>query len=247
MVVIEPVATGEDSTNEKIPVVKPVKDRTSSSTATNMEDDSLRGGDAGYTSDGFETASETEFNDEDGRKEGERDLKVDTEASSKDKEDQQSHEQSLELEENKEEKALAEANLVKNEGNALFKAGCYEEALSKYETALQVVTNVSASAEICSVCHANLAACFYKLEKFEETIKECTKALELNPKYIKVLHRRGEAHEKLEHFEEAISDMTKVLELDPSNDQARRNIVRLKPLADEKREKMKEEMIGKLA
>lgn len=42
-------------------------------------------------------------------------------------------------------------------------------------------------------------------------------------------------------------DMTKVLELDPSNDQARRNVVRLKPLADEKREKMKEEMIGKLA
>lgn len=38
--------------------------------------------------------------------------------------------------------------------------------------------------------------------------------------------------------------MTKILELDPSNDQARRSIIRLKPLADEKREKMKEEMIG---
>lgn len=49
---------------------------------------------------------------------------------------------------------------------------------------------------------------FYLLQgKFEETIKECTKALELNPKYIKVLHRRGEAHEKLEHFDEAIAGM----------------------------------------
>lgn len=38
--------------------------------------------------------------------------------------------------------------------------------------------------------------------------------------------------------------MTKILELDPSNDHARRTIIRLKPLADEKREKMKEEMIG---
>ncbi|CDP20931.1 unnamed protein product [Coffea canephora] len=37
--------------------------------------------------------------------------------------------------------------------------------------------------------------------------------------------------------------MTKVLEVDPSYDQARRQIVRLKPLADEKRQKMKEEMI----
>lgn len=40
--------------------------------------------------------------------------------------------------------------------------------------------------------------------------------------------------------------MTKILELDSSNDQARRTIIRLKPLADEKREKMKEEMIGEL-
>lgn len=42
------------------------------------------------------------------------------------------------------------------------------------------------------------------------------------------------------------TDMTKILEVDPSNDQARRNVIRLKPLADEKREKMKEEMIGEL-
>lgn len=42
------------------------------------------------------------------------------------------------------------------------------------------------------------------------------------------------------------ADWTKVMELDPSNDQARRNIRRLEPIAAEKREKMKEEMIGKL-
>ena len=41
--------------------------------------------------------------------------------------------------------------------------------------------------------------------KYENTIKECTKALELNPVYVKALLRRGEAHEKLEHFEEAIA------------------------------------------
>lgn len=41
--------------------------------------------------------------------------------------------------------------------------------------------------------------------------------------------------------------MKKVIELDPSNDQARRTIRRLEPLAAEKREKMKEEMIGMFA
>ncbi|KAM1721268.1 hypothetical protein TB2_022368 [Malus domestica] len=63
---------------------------------------------------------------------------------------------------------------------------------------------------------------------------------------MKALLRRAETHEKLEHFEEAIVDMKSVLELDPSNDQAKMAIRRLGPLAEEKREKMKEEMIGKL-
>ena len=41
-------------------------------------------------------------------------------------------------------------------------------------------------------------------------------------------------------------DMKKILELDPTNEQAKKSIRRLEPLAEEKREKMKEEMIGKL-
>lgn len=40
--------------------------------------------------------------------------------------------------------------------------------------------------------------------------------------------------------------MTKILELDRSNEEARRTIIHLKPLAEAKREKMKEEMIGEL-
>ncbi|RVW84728.1 Tetratricopeptide repeat protein 1 [Vitis vinifera] len=81
-------------------------------------------------------------------------------------------------------------------------------------------------------------------EKIEDAIKECTKALELNPTYMKALTRRAEAHEKLEHFE-ALADTKKILELDPSNSQARRAIPRLEQLAKEKQEKLKEEMIGK--
>ena len=39
-------------------------------------------------------------------------------------------------------------------------------------------------------------------------------------------------------------DMKKVIEVDPSNQQATRSLFRLEPLAVEKREKMKEEVIG---
>ncbi|XP_020590695.1 tetratricopeptide repeat protein 1 [Phalaenopsis equestris] len=144
------------------------------------------------------------------------------------------------------EKALNQANNAKAEGNKLFGSGLYDEALSQYESALQIASEVPSSEEVRSMCHANRAVCFSKLGKYDDAIKESNKALELNPSYVKALFRRGEAHEKLEHYEEAIADMKKIIELDPSYEQATRNIRRLEPLATEKREKMKEEMIGKL-
>ncbi|ESR66764.1 TPR REGION domain-containing protein [Citrus sinensis] len=194
--------------------------------------------------------------------------------------------------------SFAVTNEAKLEGNKLFGEGKYEEALLQYEVALRVasvperaelasapeakegqsasgkkeVATAPEMAELRSICHSNRGICFLKLGKFEESIKECTKALELNPTYMKALIRRAEAHEKLEHFEEAIAvscsfyvglcslvlnpesciflstfhEMKKILEFDPSNNQAKRTILRLQPLAEEKLEKMKEEMIGKL-
>ncbi|XP_066310484.1 uncharacterized protein [Miscanthus floridulus] len=144
------------------------------------------------------------------------------------------------------EKARSQANDAKAEGNKLFGAGQYEEALSQYEMALQIAAELESSEDIRAACHSNRAVCFLKLGKHDETIKECTKALELNPTYLKALLRRAEAHEKLEHYDEAIADMKKVIEVDPSNQLATRSLFRLEPLAAEKREKMKEEMIAKL-
>ncbi|CAL4942526.1 unnamed protein product [Urochloa decumbens] len=144
------------------------------------------------------------------------------------------------------EKARSQANDAKAEGNKLYAAGKYEEALSQYDMALQITAELESAEDIRSACHSNRAVCFLRLGKHEEAVKESTKALELNPSYLKALLRRAEAHEKLEHYDEAIADMKKVIELDPSNQQATRSLFRLEPLAAEKREKMKEEMIGKL-
>ncbi|KAK9143115.1 hypothetical protein Syun_012515 [Stephania yunnanensis] len=101
---------------------------------------------------------------------------------------------------------LTQANDAKvDDGNDLFKAGKYEEALLKYEIAIQMAPKTPSSVEVRSICDANCVACFSKLGKYEDTIKECTKALELNSSYLKALIRRAEAHEKLEHFEEAVA------------------------------------------
>ncbi|WOL03519.1 tetratricopeptide repeat protein 1 [Canna indica] len=159
--------------------------------------------------------------------------------------DEESFEDAL-TDEQLREKALKQANDAKEEGNKLFRTGQYEDALLQYEVALQIASEVPSPVDVCSMCHGNRAACFLKLNRYKDTVTECTKALELNPSYVKALVRRAEAHEKLENYDEAIADMKKVIELDPANDQARKSIRRLEPIAAEKREKMKEEMISKL-
>ncbi|GMH13788.1 hypothetical protein Nepgr_015629 [Nepenthes gracilis] len=199
-------------------------------------------------SEGFETASEGDDDKEtenDGKEQHEKQQKEEGSEEQNLSPREDNYGDALNDEELKQ-RALAQANDAKLLGNMLFKDEHYEDALSKYEIALQVSSETPLFTELRSICHSNRAICYLKLGNYEETIKECTKALEPNPAYIKALVRRAEAYEKLERFEEAITDMKKILELDPSNDQARRAIVRLEPLAREKMEKMKEEMIGKL-
>ncbi|CAN1847468.1 Tetratricopeptide repeat protein 1 [Linum perenne] len=236
MAVIEEVPL-EDKKQETTQNSTPEKPKSSSESTTNSGDTiapaSTASGSANVRendSDGFETASERDISDND----------------EDNQEGQQHCDSVVNDEEAKQEKALALANDAKLEGNRLFGDMKFEEALVQYDIALQVAAELPSSSDLRSICHSNRAVCFLKLGKYEETVQECTKALEINPSYVKALRRRGEAHEKLEHFEEAIADMKKILELDPSNDFARPSIIRLEPLAAEKREKMKEEMIGKL-
>ncbi|KAJ8767759.1 hypothetical protein K2173_020699 [Erythroxylum novogranatense] len=242
MVVIEP----EETTPETL-----VKQKESTS---NMESDAATSNTVapniitkdGNDSDGFETASEHEVSDSEEKTREETDRTTEDHNHHKQQCKEEEEKDALKDDDERKQQALEQANNEKLEGNKLFGEGKYEESLLRYEIALQVAPEMTSSVELRSICHANRAVCFMKLGKYEDTIRDCTKALELNPSYMKALLRRGEAHEKLEHFEEAINDMKKILELEPSNDQANKSIRRLEPLAAEKREKMKEEMIGKL-
>lgn len=54
-------------------------------------------------------------------------------------------------------------NEAKVEGNKLFGEGLYDEALLKYDHAIQIAPEMSASAEIRAICHNNRATCFFKL------------------------------------------------------------------------------------
>lgn len=44
----------------------------------------------------------------------------------------------------------------------------------------------------------------YLQQKWKEVAQDCTKAVELNPKYVKALFRRAKAYEKLDNKKECL-------------------------------------------
>lgn len=84
------------------------------------------------------------------------------------------------------------------------------------------------------------------MEHHESAVSDCSKALELNPKYLKARLRRAQCYEKLDKLEEALEDYKTVFETDRSNPAVREAIMRLPEEIKIKHEKLKEEMIGKL-
>lgn len=94
--------------------------------------------------------------------------------------------------------------------------------------------------------YSNRAACKLHMEKYDEAIKDCSKAIDLHPHYLKAVLRRAELYEKVEKLEEALADYQRIIELDPSHYIARSACMRLPDQIKEKNEKLKEEMMGKL-
>ncbi|XP_038070731.1 tetratricopeptide repeat protein 1-like [Patiria miniata] len=137
-----------------------------------------------------------------------------------------------------------EAQTHKTRGNELFKSGEFADAVHAYSQALQH----------CPLCYkkdrsimlANRAACKVRQEDLEGAITDCTKALELNPLYLKVVLRRAQAYELTDKLEDSLKDYQRALELDPGCYEARAACMRLPDQIKERNEKLKEEMMSKL-
>eukprot|EP01102_Stenamoeba_stenopodia_P003603 TRINITY_DN13789_c0_g1_i1.p1 TRINITY_DN13789_c0_g1~~TRINITY_DN13789_c0_g1_i1.p1 ORF type:complete len:253 (+),score=64.05 TRINITY_DN13789_c0_g1_i1:103-759(+) len=141
------------------------------------------------------------------------------------------------------ERRLNEAKKLKDEGNTLFAERKYDEAIHCYTQALFVAPP---SHKECAVFYANRAACYIYLTQYDEVVKDCTSALELDVNYVKAISRRGTAYERLNKYGDALADFKKVVELTPNDKVAQDAVIRLEPLAKEQAEKEKEEMLGKL-
>ncbi|XP_069060849.1 mitochondrial import receptor subunit TOM70 isoform X2 [Pleurodeles waltl] len=103
---------------------------------------------------------------------------------------------------------LDRAQAAKNKGNKYFKAGKYEQAIQCYTEAIGLCP--SEKKVDLSTFYQNRAAAYEQLQKWEDVIQDCTKAVELNPRYVKALFRRAKAHEKLDNKKQCLEDVTAV-------------------------------------
>lgn len=151
----------------------------------------------------------------------------------------------LNLTEDEKESLKTESEFVKKEANRLFKNGEFDTALSMYSQALKICPLCFTKER--SILFANRAAAKSKLpDEKQSAIRDCTKAIELDPNYVKAYLRRANLYEETEKFDEALEDFKKVLTFDPSHSESNCAIRRLPGLIQERNEKLKTEMLGKL-
>ncbi|KAE8022907.1 hypothetical protein FH972_008668 [Carpinus fangiana] len=113
----------------------------------------------------------------------------------------------------------------KEEGNALFKAGRYERASKRYETAVRFIERDSSFSDeekqqamvLKTTCNLNNAACKLKLKDYKQAEKLCTKVLKHDSRNVKALYRRAQAYVQLVDLDLAELDIKKALEIDPNN------------------------------
>lgn len=173
----------------------------------------------------------------------------------KDKEDEEESEEcyvdeeylkDLELNMTEEERtARKEESLQhKESGNTNFRSGELQAAVKEYTAGLRVCPLSFPKDR--AVLYSNRAATRAKLDQKKEAIRDCTRAIELDETYTKAVLRRANLNQDTDKLDEALKDFTRVLELQPSNREAQEAVRRLPDMINERNEKLKEEMMGKL-
>uniref|UniRef100_A0A8C9T884 Translocase of outer mitochondrial membrane 70 homolog A (S. cerevisiae) n=1 Tax=Scleropages formosus TaxID=113540 RepID=A0A8C9T884_SCLFO len=112
---------------------------------------------------------------------------------------------------------LDRAQAAKNRGNKYFKAGKYEQAIQCYTEAISLCPKEQKGD--LSTFFQNRAAAYEQQMKWSEVVHDCSRAVELNPRYVKALFRRAKAQERLDNKKECLEDVTAVCILESFQNQ----------------------------
>uniref|UniRef100_A0A1B6EDV1 Uncharacterized protein n=1 Tax=Clastoptera arizonana TaxID=38151 RepID=A0A1B6EDV1_9HEMI len=103
---------------------------------------------------------------------------------------------------------LERAQELKNSGNKLYLAKMYDDAIRCYTEAIEMCPKEEK--DTLSTYYQNRAAAYEQKNILEDVIKDCTSALEYNPRYTKALQRRAKAAERNGNLEQSLQDVTAV-------------------------------------
>ncbi|KAH9490559.1 Protein unc-45 B [Bulinus truncatus] len=126
---------------------------------------------------------------------------------------------------------MTDSATFREKGNEYFKLGNYEEALSYYTKALDSGPIKDTEK---AVLFKNRAACYLKLNKFQEAAEDASQSLELSPNDPKALFRRCQAYDQLGRVEDAFKDAVLLIKVDPHNKAARPLFNKLNAVVQEK-------------
>jgi DnaJ family protein C protein 7 len=131
-------------------------------------------------------------------------------------------------------KSVRAVERAKAEGNELYAKHRFTEALASYSLALGKIDEAAelfktldkaqsarALRQNRAPLHANAAACELELSRWDDAARNCTKALELSPDYVKALLRRAKAHMQLSKYQDAVYDYEAAQKLQASADTQR--------------------------
>ncbi|XP_071101126.1 dnaJ homolog subfamily C member 7-like [Haliotis cracherodii] len=106
----------------------------------------------------------------------------------------------------------------KEEGNTAFRSGKYDEAYNLYSEALAIDSNNKFTN---SKLYFNRATVCSKLHKLDQSIENCSKAVELDDTYLKAYLRRAKCYMETEQYQEAVCDYEKIFKMDKSKENKR--------------------------
>lgn len=113
----------------------------------------------------------------------------------------------------------------KEDGNIKFKAQQYKAAQGLYSSAIQHAEACKNKTEelnkLSVTILQNMSVCTNATNDFKDTILNCTKALDIDPKAAKALYLRSVARFKKQELDDALSDCKEAIKLQPSDTKLR--------------------------
>lgn len=106
--------------------------------------------------------------------------------------------------------ATKQATKYKLQGNEAFKAGNHAKAIEYYTYATELDPKNP-------IFFTNRSTAYFKMEKFDKSLRDANKAIKCDPRWAKGYYRKGVVLMRLDQHKEALPELEKASKLKPDN------------------------------